>query len=65
MTDILFAMPSFLSGVASVLDLGGTLDQPNISRSEEEADMMALRSDMIVVGKDIRKAAADLVVDGK
>ncbi len=60
MTDFLFAMPSFLSGFASAIDLGGTLHHPNVLRSTEEADLMALRSDWIAIGKDIRGAAQAL-----
>lgn len=56
MTDFLFARATFLSGVASVLDLGGTLGNPNMSRNTTEADFMALRSDWLAVGNDMREA---------
>jgi len=55
MTDFLFTQPSFLSGVASVLDLGGTLNNPNTSRDTIGADFMALRSDWLTVGNEIRQ----------
>lgn len=61
MTDFLFAKSDFLSGVASVLDIGGTLGELNTSRSEAEADMMALRSDWMTVGRDIRRAIDALI----
>jgi len=56
MTSFLFNMPSFLLGVASVIDIGGTLHKYNESRSPNEADTMALSSDVIAIGKDMREA---------
>ncbi|MCB1310261.1 MAG: hypothetical protein KDK30_18890 [Leptospiraceae bacterium] len=56
---MLFPVPSFLSGAASVLDLGATLetfDRYNYSEGEGEADFCALRSDWQAVGDDLRNA---------
>ena len=61
MTDFLFNIPSFLSGFASVIDIGGTLNRYNESRSPNEADVMALSSDFIAIGKDMRDAINTLV----
>jgi hypothetical protein len=55
-TDALFARPSFLSGVARVLDLGGTFDGYNHSESEEDADLRALLGDWAAVGADLQRA---------
>lgn len=55
-SDLLFARPSFWEGVARVLDLGGTLNIYNESKTPEEADRTALQSDFAMVGKDINKA---------
>lgn len=52
-TCFLFADPSFLAGLAAVLDIGGGLIVYNESRSGQEADYRALASDWAVVGKDI------------
>lgn len=52
----LFATPSFLTGAARLVDLGGVFDKYNGSGSEEEADSRALASDWLVVGDDLRKA---------
>jgi len=52
-TDFLFACPSFGSGLARALDLGGTFDAYNSSATEEEADERAIASDWLVVGKDL------------
>lgn len=52
-TDFLFAIPSFISGMASVLDLGATLVQYNESFTPAEADFKAMQADWGVVGMDI------------
>jgi hypothetical protein len=53
MTDYLFTHPSFIGGMARGLDLGDTLTEFNRSISTEEADMIAIKSDWMAVGKDI------------
>lgn len=55
-TGFLYADPSFLSGLAAVLDLSGSLVMYNTSRTGREADQRALASDWAVVGKDIGAA---------
>ncbi len=55
-SDFLFAPPSFLSGMGSVLDLFGHLDGYNFSRTEEEADWKAIYSDYRMIGQDIEDA---------
>jgi len=52
----LFADPSFLQGVASVIDLGGTLLAYNESDSAQEADARAIATDWAIVGQDIQTA---------
>ena len=59
MTDYLFAIPSFLGGIARVLDLGGTLNVINESVTPEEADAKALRSDFMAVGRDLQTVIGD------
>ncbi len=56
MTDFLYAHPSFIGGMAEAMDLGGTLFLFNESRTPEEADYYAMRSDWMAVGEDIRAA---------
>jgi len=56
-TCFLFANPSFLTGFASVLDIGGAMRIYNVSPSGEEADERAIASDWAVVGSEIRNAA--------
>ena len=55
-TDFLYAQPSFIGGVAAVLDMGGTLREYNASPNGEIADARAIMSDWIVTGNDIRSA---------
>jgi len=52
----LFANPSFIGGMASVLDLGSTLVAYNRSPSGSEADGRAIMSDWRNTGKDIAAA---------
>ena len=53
-TDFLFAHPSFVGGMASVLDLGTTLVVYNQSKTPKEADYRAIKCDWEVTGNDLR-----------
>jgi hypothetical protein len=59
-TCFLFAPPSFLTGLASVMDIGGFTLAYNVSPSGAEADQRAIASDWAVVGSDILNAAKTL-----
>lgn len=59
-TGFLFASPSWLQGVATSMDLAGTLLEYNVSRTPQEADLRAIASDWAITGKDIKKAAEEL-----
>lgn len=61
-TTFLFASPSFLSGVARVLNLGCQFDNYNESKTVEEADAVALYSDFRIVGQDLQEAMELFVV---
>ncbi|MDY6785229.1 MAG: hypothetical protein SW833_22230 [Cyanobacteriota bacterium] len=52
LTSYLYARPSLLEGIARLLDIGGTLSEYNTS---EQADALAIYSDWLVVGDDLRK----------
>lgn len=52
----LFAQPSFISGAARLVDLGGVFDKYNRSQTEMQADSRALASDWSSVGNDLRDA---------
>ncbi|MBL3539566.1 hypothetical protein [Aminivibrio sp.] len=62
-TDFLFASPSFIGGMAAVLDMGATLTIYNESKTPEEADAKAIACDWRVVGNDIKSAMKSF--DGK
>lgn len=52
-TFFLFARPSFIEGVARVLDIGNTLREYNESQTTIEADLIAIHEDWSAIGKDI------------
>jgi len=56
----LFATPSFTSGVARLLDFGGTFDAYNRSRNDNEADFRATLCDWAIVGNDLSDAVVQL-----
>ena len=58
MSDFLFAKPTFISSMCSVLDLGGTMAMFNESSTPEEADILALANDWFMVGQDLCYAIA-------
>ena len=55
-TGLLYAQPSFVDGLARVLDVGGTFDDYNTSATEAESDGLALASDWYAVGADLYHA---------
>ena len=52
----LFANPSFINGVAYLLDFNGTYTVYNLSHNHQEADAQALYSDWLYVGNDLADA---------
>jgi len=62
-SSFLFARPSFMEGVARILDFGNTLSQYNGSANPNEADAKAINSDWKSVGNDIREAEAKFKKD--
>lgn len=55
-SDYLFARPSFVEGVARMIDLSSSLNTYNSSRSGEEADARAISLDWRAIGHDVRVA---------
>lgn len=53
-TDFLFARPSFVEGVARILDFGNTLSEYNVALTPEQAGTLALVADWLAVGADLR-----------
>ena len=58
-TYFLFAQPTFVEGMARVLDLGNTLNVYNESLTEKIADSRAIFSDWFMVGQDIEQAISE------
>lgn len=58
-SDFLFAQPSFVRGIAKILDIGATSKVYNSSHSGDEADFKALASDWNITGEDMREALND------
>jgi hypothetical protein len=56
-STFLFARPSYLSGVARTLDIGGSFNAYNESPDAQSADANALASDWKAVGEDLMAAA--------
>lgn len=52
-SSYLFQRPSFLDGMARVLDIGGVYNDYNYSLTPEEADTQAMAVDWLCVGDDI------------
>ena len=52
----LFARPSFAECVGRIVDLGATMQKYNESKTEEEADVKALKNDWRAVGEDLRNS---------
>ncbi len=55
-SNFLYAQPSFLEGLARVIDAGCVLDEYNNMRSSHEADSFAMWADWAAVGADIKAA---------
>lgn len=54
---VLYTRPSFFEGIARLFDITGSLNKYNKSRTPEEADFRAIRSDWEAVGNEISSAA--------
>ena len=52
-TSFLFANPSFIEGIARIIDLGSTLSEYNSVMTPEQADFIAIRNDWEIIGEDI------------
>lgn len=55
-SELLFARPSFLSGLGRVFDVGGVLTRYNTVADGEEADLIAARMDRMALARDARTA---------
>ena len=57
-SDLMFARPSFIEGVARIFDFGGTLNEYNYDQfsSGAEADAAAIASDWAAIWQDLGEA---------
>jgi hypothetical protein len=60
MSDYLFATPSLWEGIARNIDLFGTLNEYNFSKTPREADLRAYQNDIICLHKDMDNAIAEV-----
>lgn len=58
-TARLFAKPSFLGGIARVLDIGATLNEYNTDPTPADADSEALKSDWAAVADEMYSAVTN------
>lgn len=58
LSSFLFARPSFVEGIARIIDFGNTLREYNTSPTPEEADYYAIRADWCAVGVEIQRASS-------
>lgn len=58
LASFLFARPSFVEGIARIIDFGNTLTEYNVSPTPEEADYYAIRADWCAVGGEIQRASS-------
>ena len=52
----LYSNPTFIEGMAKILDFSGSLIKYNVSSTPEEADIRSMSSDLEAVGKDLLEA---------
>jgi hypothetical protein len=62
-TDLLYARPTFVGGIARCLDFGATLREFNSSPNGDQADQVALASDWQAIGDDLRAAILKYAAD--
>lgn len=61
--DAWLAPPSFLAGAGSIIDLMGSSHWYDPRRLTVEGSRRALAGDLVVVGRDLRRAASEVAVE--
>lgn len=56
LSDLLLARPSFLEGMARIIDLGSTLTECNRAQDGNSSDFLAIAADWYAVGQDLHNA---------
>ena len=62
-SDFLYARPSFMEGLARIMDFGNTLNEYNTSPADEEADFTAICVDWYRIGQDLHDAIGQFEVE--
>lgn len=63
--NLLRQMPSFVEGVASLMDFSGPQDKYKYSKTDTEADCNAIRGDWMAIGHDMHEAIKSYVEEGE
>ena len=58
-TNYLLPKNGFFTGLGSILNISGNYFKYNTSETTEEADIKAIQSDWLMVGKDIKRAKSN------
>ena len=61
-SSFLFARPSFLTGIARLVDLFGVFDAYNVSSTPAAADTRATAADWMAIGADFRTVMNETTV---
>ena len=48
--------PSFLDGMASLIDMSPSINKYNTDKTEKDADIKSIQADWLTVGKDMKDA---------
>lgn len=59
-TTYLYARPSFIEGIARILDFGNTLQVYNTSSGADDPDAWALATDWYAIGEDMKRAVREI-----
>lgn len=62
-THFLCARPSFLEGIARIMDFGNTLNAYNTSPTGQEADNTAIWMDWTMIGQDFRNTVTKFEIE--
>jgi hypothetical protein len=62
---VLYARPSFLEGMARLIDFSGVLNTYNVSLTPEEADFRAILSDWEAVGLELLLAEKNFIKENE
>lgn len=62
-TGFLYSSPSFLSGMATAINLAGNYYEYNESNSDCEADYKAIKNDFDMIGQDLNDLIEAISID--